>query len=209
MCVARCLLAAAFAAFTAASLSAGSICPGGTGSTPFTHSPDAAATGCNTVITIGVSGSSTITIPDSSPYDGSEDNLVGVVNNSSLVINSLTLGGGNIFGFDADGICTFTFTGSSYCSSSQKGGTDPQDYQGPTSTFTVTNSGSGTVNFSPGVAAHGGTAYFSLEEAPSTSLTVTGVGGSPGPGSSVPEPSTILLVAGGLGLAALRRKRVA
>jgi len=38
--------------------------------------------------------------------------LVGVVNNSASTVSSLALTGSDIFGFDGDGICTFTFVGS-------------------------------------------------------------------------------------------------
>ena len=59
------------------------------------------------------------------PYDGVEDTLVGVQNNTSAVISSFNITSSGIFGFGGDGICTFSFTGSGYCSASQKAGTDP------------------------------------------------------------------------------------
>src|SRR5580692_9608013 len=108
---------------------AGTICPAGNGATPFVHNPDNAATGCNTLITIAANGTVTVTIPDTTPYDGSDDTLIGVLNNSPSAVGSLALTGSGIFGFDGDGICTFTFVGSSYCTSSQTSGTDPGDYQ--------------------------------------------------------------------------------
>ena len=162
----------------------GSICPGATSGTTFPHPPDPSGTGCNAVITVSASGTATLAITDPTPYETSEDILVGVVNNSSSPVGSIALtstsGAIPIFGFDADGICTFTFPGNSYCSASQKAGTDPQDYQGPTSTFSniSTDKGSGTVNFSPGVPANGGTTYFSLEGTPS------------GINPSIPPPTT-------------------
>ncbi len=189
------LLTLSFGVLGAAASWAGTICPGGIPTKPFPHSPDAAATGCNVLITISQTGSvvsATTTVKDASPYDGSEDTLVGVLNNSSITVSSLTLTGTNIFGLDGDGICTFTFTGSSYCSTSQKAGTDPQSYYGPTSTFSITNTSSGTVNFSTPIAAGGGSTYFSLEEPPTASLQVV-VGG-------VPEPGTLALMGGGFSL---------
>jgi hypothetical protein len=174
---------------------AGTICPGSiTGSTsPFAHDPDSAATGCNTLITIGANLSVTTVVRDASPYDGSEDTLVGVLNLSSISIGSLTLTGSSIFDLDGDGICTFTFVGNSYCSATQKAGVDPQDYFGPTSTFTITNPNAGVVNFSPGIAA-GASTYFSLEEPPTASLGVV-------VGPSSPEPVSMILV--GTGFAAI------
>ena len=183
---------------------AGTICPGagGTGPAAFNF-PDNSGTGCNTVITISATNAVSVAVTDPTPYDGSEDTLVGVKNNSSSTITQLTLSGSDIFGFDGDGICAFGFAGNSYCSSSAMGGTDPQDYQGPTSTFTITNNNNGAVNFAPGIAP-GGITYFSLEEPPSASLsgTVTGTGGG-----STPEPATVALMLGGLSFVAFRVRR--
>lgn len=172
---------------TAITAAAGNICPGGN-STDFVHDPDPAGSGCNTLITINLNNTVTVTVPDSAPYDGSEDNLVGILNNSVNPLTSLALTGSDIFGLDGDGICRFNFaaangvSGSSYCTASQTGGTDPQDYYGPTSIFRTTNADSGTVSFSPGVAGGGGKTFFSLEESPSASLGVI-VGTAPEPAS--------------------------
>jgi hypothetical protein len=173
---------------------AGSICPGATTGTTFPHPPDPTATGCNVVITIAAGGSISVAVTDSTPYENSEDVLVGVKNNSGAAVGSLNLTSTTgAFGFDGDGICTFTFPGSSYCNASQMSGVDPGDYAGPGVTFTnIANGGNnGTVNFNPAVAANGGTGYFSLEGLPSSSLVVTtgGGGGTPAP------PSLVLLLA--------------
>src|SRR5450755_500328 len=109
---------------------AGSICPGASGSSPFTHPPDASATGCNVVITIGANGLATVAVTDATPYEASEDILVGIQNNSSSTVPGLNITsapGNDIFGFDGDGMCIFTFTGDSYCSAAQRAGTDPFD----------------------------------------------------------------------------------
>lgn len=148
---------------------AGSVCPAAGGSNPFPHPPDPSGTGCNVLITINSNGTATVTVPDSTPYESSDDALIGVLNNSSGTVSSLALTGSDIFGFESDGICIYTFVGSGYCSASQKSGTDPGDYAGPSNTFTITNANTGTVNFSPGIGA-GGTAYFSLEGVPTASL---------------------------------------
>jgi hypothetical protein len=148
---------------------AGSICPAGTGALHIPYSPDAAATGCNVVITIHADRSATVTVMDPTPYEFSEDVLVGVVNNSSSNLPGITLSGTGIFDLDSDGICTFTFVGSGYCTPSQVAGTDPQDYYGPNTTFAITSVNNGTVNFTTPIAA-GGSAYFSLDGLPSASL---------------------------------------
>jgi hypothetical protein len=185
-----------FATVGSALAVAGSICPAGNGANPFGHNPDNAATGCNVVITIAANGTASTVVKDSTPYENSEDVLVGVVNNSATPLASLSVGGGtgsDIFGFDGDGICTFTFVGSTYCS-----GTffqnDPGDYGGPTtSSFTnITTGDSGTVNFSPAVAASGGTTYFSLEGIPAA-FTAT-----PTTPPTTPAPPALLLLLTGL-----------
>ena len=184
----------------AALAAAGTICPAGNGATPFPHNPDGAAggTGCNVVITIAANGTLSTAVQDTTPYENSEDVLVGVVNNSATPLSTLNVtgaAGSDLFGFDGDGICTFTFVGSSYCTASQIAGTDPGDYQGPTSTFSniAGSFDSGTVNFSPAIAPNGGTSYFSLEGLPSASITgTTGPTPTPAP-TGTPAPSTLIL----------------
>ncbi len=167
---------------------AGTICPGAPTGTTFTHPPDPTATGCNVVITIAANGSISTAIVDATPYESSEDAIIGVKNNSATPVGSLNLTGAGVFGFEGDGICTFTFSGSGYCAGAFYQ-TDPGDYAGPTSTFANFASGnSGTVNFNPAVPANGGSTYFSLEGIPTANLAVT-----TGP-SGTPAPSSILLM---------------
>jgi hypothetical protein len=126
---------------------------------------------CGTVITITGSGSS-VSFTGQGPYDGIEDTLVGVVNNSSYTINSinlssgftiggLTFGGQNIFGFDGDGINTYGAPGNSK---------DSTGYGGPNTYFANVNSNQtqGKANFVTGLAP-GTSTYFSLENALSNS----------------------------------------
>lgn len=143
---------------------AGSICPAGSGATPFAHNPDNAATGCNIVITVNSGGSLTVTNKDNVGYDNdipTVSMLMGVVNNSGSTVSSLSLSGSGIFEFEGAGICVYTFVGSSYCTTAQIHGTDPQDYQGPTTTLSATTPSAGTVTFTGGLAS-GATTYFSL-----------------------------------------------
>jgi len=190
--------------------SAGSICPAGNGANPFPHNPDNAATGCNIVITINPGGSLSSSVKDGTPYETSEDVLVGVVNNSGGTVSSLQLTGNDIFGFDGDGICTFTFVGSGYCTPSQIAANDPQDYAGPTTTFpgfTFSSPNTGTVAFTGGLA-NGATTYFSLEGLPnSAGITGTATGG--GGTTSVPTlgDAGLLLLAASLAGAAIWKMR--
>src|SRR4051812_35843407 len=72
-------------------------------------------TGCGILLTItsasgGIAGAFTVvaaTSPTQPPYEGSEDTLIGVLNNSGVTVNSLALSSTtDIFGFDGDGPCT-------------------------------------------------------------------------------------------------------
>ncbi len=170
-----------FASLAAAS----SICP----STASTNSD------CGFIFTIGPGGTlSGAAVPGAAPYDGSDDALVGVINNSGAVYNgSFTLtgsgNGGGIFAFEGDGICTFVVL--PYCATAATG------YEGPLNTFSNINATgtTGTVDFT-GLAA-GATTYFSLEGSPS-SITFG------------PEPGTTMLLGAGLlllGLVSLKGRR--
>ncbi len=108
------------------------------------------------------------------PYDLNDDTLVGIVNNSSKPLFAIQLSGSStstpIFGFEGDGICTYSlngastiagpgtggtsltnaggYTGDTYCTAAQKAGgsgasgPDPNgsDYQGPTTSFSQISS---------------------------------------------------------------------
>ncbi len=160
--------------------------------------------GCAVLITINADNSTTLAIDSSQgPYDGSEDSLVGVLNNSATAVGSLPLTGSDIFGFDADGMCSSNYGAAGNCSKGLNQG-DPYDYAGDFVTFTVTDNDNGVVNFIGGLSS-GKSTYFSLEEAPTLGIVV----GPPSPSS--PEPATFGLMIGGgclfYGLA--RRRRTA
>lgn len=82
-----------------------------------TCTPLGYAADCNLLITINANGTISTTLPSSTPYDGTEDQYVGVLNNDpNLTVNSIKLSGIGIFQFDADGAfagnrtCTFDFS---------------------------------------------------------------------------------------------------
>jgi hypothetical protein len=180
--------------FVPGALSAASLCPA-----------IGFATDCNIVLTIGPGGTLTSSAgaSSSSTYDGSDDVLVGLVNNSGTAISSVNLSapGIDIFGFDGDGIDTF---GSVEMASNP----DTTGYGGPDAYFTniSPDDSMGTVNFISPLSGNGGFDYFSLEEA----ITYNQIGGNSGPPAGVtPEPSTLLMLGTGLaGLAGGLRRRL-
>ena len=123
----------------------------------------------NTNNTVSVYGDTTV-----GPYDGGDDTLVGIVNDSAAAVPAVTVtgAGSGLGGLDGDGLCTYAFTGSSGCPFG------PTGYEGP-GTSLVTNSAfpdSAEVDFTGGLAPHA-SAYFSLEGA----LTSASLTARPGP----------------------------
>jgi hypothetical protein len=117
-----------------------------------------ADTTCGMVITVTNAGANALPTGQG-PYDSIEDTLVGVVNKSNLPIKSLVLRSNLvIFGFDGDGIDTY---------GAPSNAMDNTGYGGPNAYFTNYSADprTGTVNFIVPIAANGGTAYFSLENA--------------------------------------------
>ena len=144
-----------------------------------------ADTTCGTVITITDAGAF-VSFTGQGPYDGSDDTLLGVVNNSSkLSITSLELTSPfNIFGFDFDGIDAYGAPGNGF---------DSTGYGGPNSYFTniSPDTTTGTVNFIVPLAPNGGTTYFSLENSLAQATACADV-----INGSVPDPPQL----GGAGL---------
>lgn len=149
------------------------------------------AADCNFIVTFNSDGSISTSGPGGN-YDGSDDALIGVHNNSGHAISSFSVSGSNIFGFESDGINTYLGIANN--------GMDSTGYGGPNAYFTVFNSGNGIVNFMTPIA-NGAMDFFSLEESIDVSHPPVFNGG-------VPEPATLALFGMGLaGLAGAFRKK--
>lgn len=163
------------------------------------------ATDCGAQINVtaqsgGAASAFTVTnVGNGNPYDGVEDTLVGITNNSGATINSITLtssGSADAFFFDFDGACS---------SGAGGGCSGTTGYEGPNMTFDtsgVDGSGNGSlvINFTGGLAA-GASTWFSLEGTPNS---LTGGGGI---GGQTPEPASLVLLGTGLlGLGLLVRR---
>jgi hypothetical protein len=169
-------------------------------------------TGCAFLITINSGGTTTVTAdPSQGPFDGSDDTLIGVLNNSIFSVTSIPLSSDiDIFGFDGDGACVAppgTYTPQpalSQCQGGQLWAIDPQDYESAGAILgeisSDTTSGAVFMDLAPGA-----TTWFSLQGALAVTDITTGPAGG---GGGVPEPASMALLGMGLcGLGLLRRTR--
>lgn len=144
--------------------------PAGATTTPATPYAECPAIGSSPSceILLVVNANNTVSVLGDSAvgtFDGSDDTLVGIINNSTAAVKAVTVTGpgSDLSGFDQDGICSGnygTWTGSTGCPYG------PTGYEGPGTSFVTDRSlpDSAEVDFAGGLAP-GKTAYFSLEGA--------------------------------------------
>ncbi len=134
---------------------------------PYTECPAIGSSpSCEILLVVNADNSvSVLGDPSVGPFDGNDDTLVGIVNNSAAPVGAVTVSGpgSGLSEFDGDGICSGdygTWTGSDGCPYG------PTGYEGPGTSF-VTNQSlpdSAEVDFADGLQP-GAAAYFSLEGA--------------------------------------------
>jgi hypothetical protein len=183
---------------------------------PFTECPAVGYnTSCSLLINVTASGTTVLqdtgatTSDDPVPgtYDGADDTLIGILNNSSTPLSQISLSSTteDIMGFDGDGICenpndTSGLPGLPASDCADVNTVDTTGYGGPNSYFTNISADdmSGTVNFITPIAP-GASTYFSLEEplTPSDISNITSVttslsgGGQSGASISVPVGTAV------------------
>lgn len=126
---------------------------------PFKQCPAVGgATSCQALVVMSNSGVSVLTDLNAPAFGDGEDALIGVQNNSTGTVSSITLQGSGLFGFDGDGLCD-TPPAPNGCPFG------PTHYEGPGISFNSVDGDTGTVTFTPALAP-GASAYFTLEGTP-------------------------------------------
>jgi hypothetical protein len=165
-----------------ASLAVASAIPAGAATAPappFTECPAIGASPSCEILLV-VNADNTVSVegdPSVGPFDGSDDTLVGIINDSTTAVKAITVSGpgSDLSGFDGDGICSGdygTWTGSTGCPYGSTG------YEGPGTSFVTDSSlpDSAEVDFTGGLAL-GKSAYFSLEGALTSAALTAREGG--------------------------------
>ena len=145
--------------------------------------------GCSQLVVVNADSTVVVKVDPAAPpdgYDGVEDTLIGLQNNSGHSISSINLASpaATIFSFDSDGLCdppdwpSAPAVTPSNCPGTQ--GFGPTGYEGPNNTFTNVspNQLTGTVQFTSPIRP-GSSAYWGLEEALQAGQLLSGVGGAP------------------------------
>jgi hypothetical protein len=169
---------------------------------PFTQCPALGFdTSCAILIVVEPNGSLvSYTDPSQGPFDGIEDTLIGVQNESSSSVSSIALKSAvfpGIFEFDDDGLCSGQNEGGGSGFVPPPAGCPfgPTTYEGPNTGFSITNGNEGTVDFLNGGLAPGESTYFSLEGA--ISLTCSGSSCTGGPPEEAEETALSTSLSGG------------
>jgi hypothetical protein len=170
--------------------------------------------GCNEIITLNANG--TVTISEGAypgtPYDGSDDQIVGVVNNTTKPAFGVVITGPGIGEFDGDGPWSYQIGGYGSDTGCMTAGTqinpcltpsvvaatgagsdfgDPSDYSGPNNIFSDFASLNSVTDTFASPLAPGGSTYFGLEEAPTIPPSII-------PHPTTAEPSSIALMGSAL-----------
>jgi hypothetical protein len=134
---------------------------------PFTQcAPVGYDSSCSILLDVNTDNSvSVLTDPSVGPFDGADDTLVGIVNNSTTPVTAVTVTGPgtDLSGFDYDGLCNANYYGHGSPLGCPFG---PTGYEGPGTSLVTAPSlpDEAEVDFSPALQT-GQSAYFSLEGA--------------------------------------------